>query len=129
MAQESRATAPLPNVRRGPSTQSDGGSRHFRLIGARAMHAARARYPPPTRRAAGAPRGDDVTRGCYAYASMIIDIARARTHACDRFDVLESVKSVFVPEWQNTRYFGLAVNRTEEVTRTEFGPSRPPFIQ
>ena len=22
-----------------------------------------------------------------------------------------------------------AVNRTEEVTRTEFGPSRPPFIQ
>ena len=31
--------------------------------------------------------------------------------------------------WQNSRYFGLAVNRTEEVTRTEFGPSRPPFIQ
>ena len=27
------------------------------------------------------------------------------------------------------RVAGQAVNRTEEVTRTEFGPSRPPFIQ
>ena len=63
--------------------------------------------PRASARAAGAARDDSARRAGRGARG-----ARARVHT-----------------HQNTRYFGLAVNRTEEVTRTEFGPSRPPFIQ